>query len=127
MTETQQSISAWADEAFGPISSNIRAAVRANEEMAELLKALAQDDESLMASDEIADIVIVLSRLATSLGVDVGQAVESKMKINRARTWAKDGTGHGYHVAPGGAAIVLGGGHGLVGRGRRRAVEEEEG
>jgi hypothetical protein len=37
--EDQESISAWADQTFGPASSNARVAARANEVMAELLLA----------------------------------------------------------------------------------------
>jgi hypothetical protein len=42
--EDQESISAWADQTFGPASSNARVAAKANEEMAELLRALIADD-----------------------------------------------------------------------------------
>jgi NTP pyrophosphatase (non-canonical NTP hydrolase) len=101
MTETQATISQWADETFGTGGSNARAAARANEEMAELLRDLTSDDQSPKAGDEIADVFIVLYRVATKLGVDVQDAIEAKMILNRSRTWAKDGTGHGYHVEAG--------------------------
>lgn len=96
--ETQESISVWADETFGPAGTNSRVASRANEEMAELLKWLTIDDEHEKAAEEIADVVIVLNRLAARMGFDLWHAVEKKMAINRKRTWQKDGTGHGYHV-----------------------------
>jgi NTP pyrophosphatase (non-canonical NTP hydrolase) len=96
--ETQGAISDWADSTFGPVSSNARVAARANEEMAELLRALTVDDASPKAAEEIADIFIVLFRLATRLGVDVDEAIDRKMQINRLRKWNKDGSGHGYHV-----------------------------
>jgi len=96
--ETQQSITAWADETFGPSTSNMRIATRANEEMAELLRALSVDDTSPDAAVEIADVVIVLSRLASKLGVDIAAEVDRKMSINRhQRTWVLDGSGHGQH------------------------------
>src|SRR6266404_473025 len=64
MTETQSTISEWAEATFGPAGSNLRCATRANEEMAELLRELALDDRSPKAPDEAADIAIVLCRLA---------------------------------------------------------------
>ena len=96
--ETQKSLSDWAETTFGPVSTNIRVATRANEEMSELLRALAVDDMHPKAGEEIADVVIVLSRLCTELGVDIQAEIDRKMEINRARVWKKDNTGHGYHV-----------------------------
>jgi NTP pyrophosphatase (non-canonical NTP hydrolase) len=97
-TENQKTITAWANETFGHAHSVMRVVVRANEEMAELLRALSTDDHSRKAAAEIADVIIVLCRAATMLGVDITEEVDKKMKINRARRWNVDGTGHGYHV-----------------------------
>lgn len=99
--ETQASISSWAEETFGPVASNARVAARANEEMAELFRVLTIDDKSPMAAVEIADVVIVLYRLAARLGVDLHEAIDVKMAVNRSRKWDLDGTGHGYHVREG--------------------------
>lgn len=96
--ETQATISTWADDTFGPSGSNARGAARANEEMAELLGILTVDDASPKAAAEIADVLIVLYRLATRLGVDLHAEVDRKMAVNRAREWKRDGSGHGYHV-----------------------------
>lgn len=96
--ETQYTISDWADHTFGPASSNARVAARANEEMAELLRALTADDEHEKAAEEIADVVIVLFRLVTRLGRDLGEEIDRKMKINRDRKWNITTDGHGYHV-----------------------------
>lgn len=98
MSETQATISAWADQTFGPASSNARVAARANEEMAELLRALTADDAHPKATEEAADVVIVLCRLATRLGFDLWAEVERKMAINRDRQWKLTQDGHGYHV-----------------------------
>lgn len=98
MAETQQSIAEWCAETFGPITSHARVAARANEEMAELLRALTADDRHPKAPEEIADVVIILTRLASLLGADLAAEVERKMAINRQRVWNRDGTGHGYHV-----------------------------
>lgn len=98
MKETQKSVSDWANETFGPSGSNIRVATRCNEEVAELLSELSIDDFNPKAASEMADIVIILYRLATRMGVDLLDEVDAKMVINRAREWQLDGTGHGYHV-----------------------------
>lgn len=100
LIETQDSISSWAEETFGPSGSNLRVAIRANQEMAELLRELALNDSNPKAADEIADVIIVLCRLSTRLGFDIETQVHRKMTINRARKWKLDGSGHGYHVDP---------------------------
>lgn len=97
-SETQQSISRWAEDTFGPGGTNARAIARANREMAELLEHVTSDDRHPGAAEEIADIVIVLYRAATRLGVDLHQRIDAKMAKNRVRKWRLDGTGHGYHV-----------------------------
>jgi NTP pyrophosphatase (non-canonical NTP hydrolase) len=98
MTETQATVSDWADSEFGPAPSNMRIGTRANEEMAELLRALAIDDNHPKAAEEIADVVIILYRLARNLGTDLQTEIDRKMAINRTRIWKRDYTGHGYHV-----------------------------
>ena len=96
--ETQGSVSMWADETFGAPSSNMSIGTRANEEMAELLRALAKGKSNDEVATEVADVVIVLYRLADRLGVDLGEAIDRKMRINRARRWNVGADGHGYHV-----------------------------
>lgn len=96
--ETQQSIAEWANRTFGPAPSLARIAARANEEMAELLRAATADRSSLVLVEEAADVVIVLYRLAHASGYDLDAMVDAKMRENRTRDWKVDGTGHGYHV-----------------------------
>lgn len=98
MTETQKTIVAWCEETFGPATSSVRIAARANEEMAELIRAVATDDRHPKAAEEIADVFIILYRLAERLGVDLHGEIDRKMAVNRARAWRLDGSGHGYHV-----------------------------
>lgn len=98
MLENQRTISNWANETFGPAGSNARVAARANEELAELLRALTADDDHPKAAEEVADTVIILYRLATRLGIDLHDEIDRKMAVNRAREWKLDNTGHGYHV-----------------------------
>ncbi len=73
MTETQQTISQWACDTFGEPSSDLRIVVRANEEMAELLKALSADDDHPKVPEECADIAIVLTRFAERRGFELFQ------------------------------------------------------
>ncbi|MGI9298605.1 MAG: MazG-like family protein [Gammaproteobacteria bacterium] len=74
-TETQGSVSQWATETFGPESSLLRVAVRANEELAELLRCLAGDAPPEKVVEEIADVVIVLYRLAERIGIGLDTVV----------------------------------------------------
>lgn len=98
MIETQKTISDWAQATFGPLGSNMAVAARANQEMAELIKELTLNDNSPKAIEEIADIVIVLYRLVERHNRNLGDAIDAKMAINRARKWRLDGAGQGYHV-----------------------------
>jgi hypothetical protein len=96
--EDQESISAWADQTFGPASSNARVVAKANEEMAELLRALIADDNHAKAAEAVANVVIVLCRLMTRMGRTLGEELARKMAINRTRQWNLTADGHGYHV-----------------------------
>ncbi len=107
-SESQQTIEQWATATFGPPSSNMRIAARANEEMAELIRALSADDSHPKAAEEVADVVIILCRLATYLGVNLWVEVERKMEINRQREWKLTGDGHGYHTRDKSAALPNG-------------------
>ncbi len=99
--ETQETITQWIEATFGAAGSNARVVARANEEMAEMVKDVTIDDASPRLAEEMADVVIVLYRVATRLGVDLHTEIDKKMAINRARTWALDGSGCGYHVKQG--------------------------
>ena len=88
--ETQKTVSQWSEDTFGEVGSNIRVAARANEEMAELLRALSQNDNHPMAGEEVADVVIVLYRLATRMGIDLHAEIDRKMAVNRTRKWDAD-------------------------------------
>ena len=98
VAEDQQSIALWAEQTFGK-PTQLRAATRMNEEVAELLAKLSNPSVSNAAIvEEVADIQIVLYVLATRLHMDVQAEVERKMKVNRERKWALDGSGCGQHV-----------------------------
>ena len=68
---------------------------RARLEFDELVEAVGQqDDESV--GQEIADILILLYRVATLHNRDIDEIVQAKMRINRARTWVRKGDTAGY-------------------------------
>ena len=96
--ENQKSISDWIEQTFGPVGSNARVVARANEEMAELIRSVTIDDNHPDLAEEMADVVIVLYRAATRLGVDLHQEIDRKMAVNRGRKWQLDGSGCGYHT-----------------------------
>lgn len=100
MRETAKSISEWIVNTFGSHGSNARVAVRANEEMAELLRAVTDGTGDSKIREECADVVIVLCRLCERYGGDLFEEVDAKMEINRGREWKLDGSGCGYHVKP---------------------------
>lgn len=95
--ETQASISEWCEATFGPVSSNFRVAIRANEEMAELLKAVAKDDHE-KAAEEAADVAIILCRLATKLGCDLCLDAGSGREEARPTLYATLGNSHMSHL-----------------------------
>ena len=90
--ETQKSICAWANETFGP--TTLDAAInRCVTEMEEFDKATPDQ-----LANEAADVVITLYRVAQEAGFDLLEAVDLKMRINRGRTWTKNGDGTGQHT-----------------------------
>lgn len=97
---TQGMISRWTCETFGEPRSNLSIAVRANEEMAELLRCLSRDDWDCHAREEIADVIITLCRLATRLEGDMSRDIDAKMERNLKRTWTIGPDGHGDHIEP---------------------------
>lgn len=116
--ETQQTISTWAADTFGPCTLE-RAALRAVEEMVEFIEILqlqgleflsmAKVKKSSILHDfepyqkpqlmkEAADIVVCLYRVADLLGQNLHKEIDRVMQINRGRQWVRDGKGCGYHV-----------------------------
>ena len=96
--ETQSSIALWAEHTFG-LSTQIRAATRMNEEVAELLAKMSNATVShSKIIEEVADVQIVLYVLAERLHMNLDAEVQNKMKVNRSRKWKLDGSGCGQHV-----------------------------
>ncbi len=98
MKETQASIYQWVRETFGEPRSNFQIFERAQEEFDEVNFALVNGSVPEIVVEEIADVVIVLSQIAERLGVDLADAIDRKMAINRAREWKTAGDGTGQHV-----------------------------
>lgn len=100
MKETQESISAWANETFGKPHMLATIVARLNEEMAELVSAVstARIDDAKVLS-ECADVYIVLCQVANKLGRSLEAEVDFKMRINRARKWvtSRENPGVGQH------------------------------
>jgi hypothetical protein len=73
--ESHRAIVAWTNDNFGPAASNFRVAGRANEEMAEAIRAISSNPQDQAAAVEAADVIIVLCRPALALGLDWGEFV----------------------------------------------------
>lgn len=77
---------------------NLSRAIRAAEELAELIEALITDDNDPRVATEVADVQIVLAGITAAHGQEQADLVDAKMAINRARQWNTAGDGHGQHV-----------------------------
>lgn len=127
MKETTASIAAWQNETFGPATTtweridrsdekmrgamwraktadlsiprpNLSRAIRAAEELAELIETLVENDNDPHACTEVADVQIVLAGIPAVHGQEQSDLVDAKMAVNRARRWTTTGDGHGQHV-----------------------------
>jgi len=96
-TETSQTIREWGDATFGAPTDLTVLVKRARVEMDELEQALRAGDHA-EAGREVADVVILLHRLAGILGMELSEQVDTKMQVNRARKWKAAGDGTGGHV-----------------------------
>jgi hypothetical protein len=77
---------------------NLSRAIRAAEELAELISRLVADDADPRACTEVADVQIVLAGIPAAHGQEQRDLVNAKMITNRARSWELTGDGHGQHV-----------------------------
>ena len=69
MSETSATIAQWSNDTFGPVDV-LDVVKRAAEEFAELRAAVAMEDGAEKIAEEIADVVIVLCRLAREYDTD---------------------------------------------------------
>lgn len=105
--ETQESITRWADDTFGP-KHPAEVAARMNVEVAELVAGLAtvaavpvaDMDQELVQElqKECADVFIMLAQVAEKLDVDLQTVVNYKMGVNRRRNWTRSPSGKMQHV-----------------------------
>lgn len=116
--ETQESITRWADETFGP-KHPAEIAARMNVEVAELVAGLAtvaavpveQMDPELVVElqKECADVFIMLAQVAEKLRqvvnphMDLQAVTDYKMGVNRNRAWERSPTGKMQHTEGEGA------------------------
>lgn len=125
--ETSESIAAWQNETFGKATTtfsrisrssqaifsamakasgadlkvarpNLSRAIRAAEELAELIEMLVIDDNDPGAPVEAVDTGICLEGIIAAHGQERSVVADTKMSINRTRTWQMTGDGHGQHV-----------------------------
>ena len=93
-------IGVWCEKTFGPATPAVTVA-RANQEMAELIKAVAGDQPAQVILEEIADVIICLRRLAYQMGgswyLGSEDHVNRKMQINVKRKWKLNGDGTAQH------------------------------
>lgn len=99
LEETPETITAWADDTFGP-THPAAIARRMRFEVQELLDAweVVGDVPVNELSPEVltdlqgecGDIYIMLVQVARKLGMDLREAATLKMQVNRGRRWARD-------------------------------------
>jgi len=97
LMETSQTIREWGDATFGEARDLTALVARARAELDELEEAVGAG-EMAEAGREAADVVILLHRLVALAGMDLGEQVDAKMTVNRARKWRAAGDGTGGHV-----------------------------
>jgi NTP pyrophosphatase (non-canonical NTP hydrolase) len=95
--ETSQTIREWGDETFGEVKDLEALVERARGEVDELVLAVRSGKADDICA-EAADVAILLHRLVALGGGDLAEAVDAKMKVNRAREWKRKGDGTGGHV-----------------------------
>lgn len=72
----------------------------ANRVLADCIEELSERDSihSVRAGTFLGRIWDRLCGCCDELGIDLWDAINTKMAINRKRQWVRDGSGHGYHV-----------------------------
>lgn len=106
-SETQATIGRWQKRTF-PNVSLYSSVVRMLQEAHELVGLFWIDRDHALQhpkmpdrdriAGEIADVYITLVGVAVKAGVSIQDAVNTKMEINRKRTWKIDPSGNGQHV-----------------------------
>jgi len=97
MNETSKTIADWGTDTFGDANSVKAYALRAQGELTELIEAIENKQSDNEIAAEAADVTILLHRVTATLGIELSDAVDQKMSINRKRIWQKSGNGVGQH------------------------------
>jgi len=95
--ESSKSIAQWGSETFGDSASIKAYALRTQEEIAELIEAIEKGEPESAITQEAANVTILLHRITGTLGLELYDAVDEKMAINRKRKWTPNGNGVGQH------------------------------
>lgn len=96
MSETQASINEWQRERF-PTATNAGVIKHLREEFEEFISADGWGT-TIEASEEAADVVMLLYCWAMLNGVDLHAEIDRKMAKNRAREWNIQPDGTGRHA-----------------------------
>lgn len=89
----QSEVGKWGESTFKEAQKDIVGLkLKLRREMDELDIALALSDHHLTDSveEEAADVAILLMGIAHQMKFDLGEAIDRKMQINRARVWPRD-------------------------------------
>ena len=97
--ENSASICQWGSEVFGDVKDLKVLALRAQDELNELIDAIDTQQSNEHIALEAADVTILLHRLCGTVGFDLSGTVDKKMKINRSRNWTCSGNGVGEHIS----------------------------
>jgi NTP pyrophosphatase (non-canonical NTP hydrolase) len=95
-SENQETIAAWRLETFGK-TTLFATFKRARKEWRELQDRIDAHAKTTDLAAEVADIVIVLYAFLEIMGLDLHEAIDRKMAINRSREWVLNGDGTGQH------------------------------
>lgn len=93
----QRRLREWFDRNGGKVTA-LRAALRAQEELNELIESLNSQDRDSDCLEEAADTFLCLLLVADLLGGNLMDAADRKMDKNESRTWRVDSSGALYHV-----------------------------
>ena len=91
--ETQKTISDWQVATFGAVGSNYSYALRAAEEMVELMQAIERGDPAARIAEEAADVAIVLAGLGERMGRDLfagNRAAKLRVTLPLRAAWCNE-------------------------------------
>jgi len=97
MKELQEEITQWGQDTFDN-PSVLALGIRGNKEMAELISALHNEQDTYAdIAEECADVAFFLLQICGIFGFDLEQEIKKKFEINKARSWNKTKDGSFQH------------------------------